>query len=68
MCGIAGIFGDCEGADRRVVEAVNAIRHRGPDEISFHNEDSCHLGIARLSIVDVENGHQPSYNEDHSII
>src|SRR5258706_1580220 len=44
-----------------------ALRHRGPDdEGSVHNDDVT-LGMRRLSIIDLEGGHQPIHNEDSQI-
>ena len=57
MCGIAGCFG---GKD---VETVNrmldAMEHRGPDDRGIYTHNNTVLGHTRLSIVDVDGGHQP---------
>jgi asparagine synthase (glutamine-hydrolysing) len=46
-----------------------AMVHRGPDDegVYLDNEAGCGLGARRLSIIDVEGGHQPLSNEDGSI-
>lgn len=69
MCGIAGIM-DLRG-DRRIDR--NALRrmtdtliHRGPDSSGYFIDDDIALGFRRLSIIDLEGGDQPIYNEDHS--
>jgi hypothetical protein len=41
----------------------DAIRHRGPDDFGFYHDSWAHLGQRRLSIVDIEGGHQPMSNE-----
>jgi asparagine synthase (glutamine-hydrolysing) len=43
--------------------------HRGPDDEGLYLDDEggCGLGARRLSIIDVEGGHQPLSNEDGSI-
>jgi asparagine synthase (glutamine-hydrolysing) len=41
--------------------------HRGPDDEGIHIDDGIGLGMRRLSIIDIENGHQPICNEDGSI-
>jgi asparagine synthase (glutamine-hydrolysing) len=70
MCGIAGIvdFGvtrsDLRPAIRRM---TSALAHRGPDEFGFHSEPSVALGHRRLSIIDLESGQQPLYNEDRTM-
>lgn len=42
-----------------------SIVHRGPDEEGYYVDESISLGFRRLSIIDVEHGHQPlSYQEE----
>jgi len=70
MCGIAGIynFETGEQADVRVLnDMLEVIRHRGPDDHGIHANGEFALGMRRLSIIDLEGGHQPIYNEDCSI-
>jgi len=45
------------------------LRHRGPDDEGAHTDSSTgvSIGIRRLSIMDVEGGHQPLCNEDRSV-
>ena len=70
MCGIAGVF-DLRGQreiDRAVVERMNDVLfHRGPDEGGTHFEPGVGLGHRRLSIIDLESGQQPLFNEDGSV-
>jgi asparagine synthase (glutamine-hydrolysing) len=40
-----------------------AIRHRGPDDFGFYHDARAHLGQRRLSIIDIDGGHQPISNE-----
>jgi asparagine synthase (glutamine-hydrolysing) len=42
---------------------AEAIRHRGPDDFGFYHDAWAHLSQRRLSIVDIEGGHQPMSNE-----
>lgn len=71
MCGIAGAL-DLE--DRRSFPSVRleamgaAIGHRGPDEHGSFLEPGIALHNRRLSIVDLENGQQPVFNEDKSVV
>lgn len=66
MCGIAGFAG---GGTREVLEAMTGtLVHRGPDEAGFHLDGEVGLGIRRLSIVDVEGGHQPLSSEDGQVV
>jgi asparagine synthase (glutamine-hydrolysing) len=41
--------------------------HRGPDDEGVYLGEGIGLGMRRLSIIDVEGGHQPVSNEDGSI-
>lgn len=65
MCGIAGIArSDGIPASRPLLEKMTrALIHRGPDDEGFFYEHegsaSVGLGFRRLSIIDVEGGHQP---------
>jgi asparagine synthase (glutamine-hydrolysing) len=49
---------------------AGSIRHRGPDDEGFHFDDrpgcGVGLGFRRLSIIDLQTGHQPIANEDES--
>jgi asparagine synthase (glutamine-hydrolysing) len=71
MCGITGIV-DMRGerpVDEALLRAMNGvIGHRGPDGDGFHFEPGVGLGHRRLSIIDLEGGKQPLYNEDHSVV
>ena len=67
MCGICGIFHYRRDEDvpRPLVEAMaTSIRHRGPDDEGFHFDGRIGFGFRRLSIIDLETGHQPLANED----
>lgn len=47
---------------------LSALVHRGPDgQGEFHNEHVA-MGMRRLSIIDLEGGWQPLYNEDKSLV
>src|SRR3989442_5470474 len=69
MCGIAGIVGlrgqPVEGSEIRSMCAVMA--HRGPDDEGLYLGNGVGLGMRRLSIIDLETGHQPLSNEDGTI-
>lgn len=68
MCGIVGIArrpGTGASSIRPTLERMaDTIVHRGPDDVGFVIQDDAGLGIRRLSIVDVEGGHQPFVSED----
>ena len=70
MCGICGIFepGSQAVIERAVLKRMaDTIRHRGPDDEGFYNCAGVGLAHRRLSIIDVEGGHQPLSNEDGTI-
>ena len=70
MCGIAGIYNPERGAavDPECLQRmIHIIRHRGPDDSGTYVSGNLGLGHARLSIVDLEGGHQPMSNEDGSL-
>jgi asparagine synthase (glutamine-hydrolysing) len=71
MCGIAGIYDAKRNQpiEQSLLEAMaNELLHRGPDELTCFVHDNIGFGFRRLSIVDVQNGHQPFYNEDQSVV
>jgi len=46
---------------------TDTLIHRGPNDEGFHISGPVGLGHRRLSIIDLEGGHQPLANEDYSI-
>jgi len=70
MCGISGLF-DLQGGGgiRRetLLEMADTIRHRGPDDSGVYVCGPIGLAHRRLSIIDLEGGHQPLSNEDGTI-
>ncbi|MDB5272156.1 MAG: hypothetical protein JWO58_523 [Chitinophagaceae bacterium] len=64
MCGICGTIGIFEKEEREiVVSRMNtAIMHRGPNESGWYSDDACTLAMQRLSIIDLDHGAQPKYN------
>jgi asparagine synthase (glutamine-hydrolysing) len=68
MCGIAGAF-RLDGADvpalpEHVLRSMtDVIEYRGPDDAGYVSGDGCSLGARRLSIIDVDGGHQPFADE-----
>lgn len=69
MCGIAGWCGSRHSQDSSVLlkNMLGAIVHRGPDDEGQYIEGPVALGIRRLSIMDVQGGHQPIPNEDRTV-
>ncbi len=68
MCGIAGIYTKDLPVDTQVVRAMTSqLYHRGPMDEGYLFKGDVGLGMRRLSIIDVDGGHQPIHNEDKSI-
>jgi len=66
MCGVAGWVG--HGDPELLRRMLETLHHRGPDEIGVWANDSAALGISRLAIIDVVNGHQPVFSPDGQIV
>src|SRR4249919_2456805 len=72
MCGICGVV-QIGGPPRQVVAAetldrmIDAMTHRGPDDRGSLLAPGVALGVRRLSIVDVDGGHQPFSNESGDV-
>ncbi|MGR3173288.1 MAG: asparagine synthase (glutamine-hydrolyzing) [Candidatus Scalindua sp.] len=61
MCGICGMVGK---SDADLIEAMcNSLLHRGPDDKGVFIDANVAIGSRRLSIIDLETGHQPLSNE-----
>ena len=69
MCGIYGYFDRAGGElDARALQAMDAsLRHRGPDDTGVWAMPGAAVGNRRLSIIDLEGGHQPFVSDDGRI-
>src|ERR1700744_5498431 len=71
MCGLAGIFNSREAApvSRDLLIAMrDRMIHRGPDGAGDFVAPGIGLAHRRLAILDLSGGHQPLFNEDHSVV
>lgn len=73
MCGITGIFNfkRKNPVDRIILEKMtDQISHRGPDGSGYYYDDEHGIGFGhrRLSIIDVEGGHQPMLTSDGNFV
>jgi asparagine synthase (glutamine-hydrolysing) len=67
MCGICGVVSPDAENNRLLIQKMCAvISHRGPDDEGIFAQSSVALGMRRLSIIDVQGGDQPIFNEDRS--
>lgn len=68
MCGICGIVktkGEISPDPVRLM--TEKLFHRGPDDEGFYFNKNVGFGFRRLSIIDLERGHQPMPNEDNTV-
>jgi asparagine synthase (glutamine-hydrolysing) len=73
MCGIAGWANlddksSSEGGEAVLHAMCERMKHRGPDSEGLWTGESVALGMRRLSIIDLQTGEQPFWNEDKSIV
>jgi asparagine synthase (glutamine-hydrolysing) len=70
MCGICGQFNYERMAPvslRDVQAMARSIVHRGPDDEGYYVNGPIGLGFRRLSIIDLEGGHQPMSDADETV-
>jgi asparagine synthase (glutamine-hydrolysing) len=70
MCGIVGFYNgqvETRVATARLRAMCESIVHRGPDDEGMFVAERVALGMRRLSIIDVDGGHQPIQNEDGAV-
>jgi asparagine synthase (glutamine-hydrolysing) len=70
VCGIAGLAAlDGAAVDPGPLPAMcDAMAHRGPDDAGTWSDGPVALGNRRLSIIDLEGGHQPMASEDGRVV
>lgn len=66
MCGFVGFVDKAKDKKKIIKDMADIIRHRGPDSDGYYLNDDCAIGFRRLSIIDLDGGTQPIYNEDKS--
>ena len=72
MCGICGIY----NFDQSPVDKINLLKMndamalRGPDDSGFYINNNVGMAMRRLSIIDINSGHQPmlSHNGEISVV
>ncbi len=68
MCGFCGFTGNTADKTVTLTHMMNTIIHRGPDSEGTHIDDQIALGFRRLSIIGLEDGAQPMYNETNDLV
>lgn len=68
MCGICGFTGEIVDQGSIIHNMAEVITHRGPDSDGYYTDNKIAMGFRRLSIIDLDAGHQPIYNEDKTLV
>lgn len=69
MCGIVGFSSNSLGNGKLIIKSMaDSISHRGPDSEGFFIEKNVTFGHRRLSIIDIEGGIQPFYDENNKYV
>jgi asparagine synthase (glutamine-hydrolysing) len=70
MCGICGQYnfkGKTPVDPETIRRMTDTLVHRGPDDEGYHVSGSLGFGFRRLSIIDLEGGHQPMSDQEQSV-
>lgn len=68
MCGICGFMGEIQNKTKVIENMAKLITHRGPDSAGFFVDKDISMGFRRLSIIDIDGGEQPIYNETNNLV
>ena len=70
MCGLVGslLLDRSRGPDPRMLTRMReSLRHRGPDDSGLYVQGRLGFGFRRLSVIDVEGGHQPMIDDETGV-
>ncbi len=69
MCGIAGFYYHQNNPDaaQRLQRMAAALEHRGPDDSGIFLHGNVGMAHTRLSIIDLEGGHQPLFDDSRGL-
>lgn len=68
MCGFVGFTNYIKDNGTVIADMMDKIVHRGPDSAGVYVDGDIALGFRRLSIIDIESGDQPMFNEDKTLV
>ncbi len=68
MCGFVGFTNEIKDNGTYLFPMMEKIAHRGPDSKGAYIDENIAMGFRRLSIIDLEDGNQPLFNEDGSLV
>ena len=63
MCGITGFIDESIQGDGLIQRMLDSLAHRGPDASTYQKFTNTYLGHRRLSIIDLNTGNQPMFND-----
>jgi len=64
MCGFVGFVSKDKDKKKIIKDMADIIVHRGPDSDGYYVNENVALGFRRLSIIDLDGGTQPIFNEN----
>ncbi len=67
MCGVVGYFGEGLGA-APLHALLQSMRERGPDGEGVFHDGALHMGMRRLSIIDLSGGGQPLRSRNNTVV
>lgn len=62
MCGFTGYINQTNVNKDTIKSMADRIKHRGPDDESYFQDNHASMGFRRLSIIDLAHGRQPMMN------
>lgn len=71
MCGISSIYRYSRVSESDITKLLamnDEMHYRGPDDRGVWNDDHCGMAQVRLSIIGLQKGKQPLFNEDKSLV
>ncbi|PIP35430.1 MAG: asparagine synthase (glutamine-hydrolyzing) [Desulfobacterales bacterium CG23_combo_of_CG06-09_8_20_14_all_52_9] len=67
MCGICGKIDPHGPSEEEIQRMAAVLSHRGPDDEGIFVRQNVGFGHRRLSVIAIEDGHQPMSNEDGNL-
>ncbi|TPR19307.1 asparagine synthase (glutamine-hydrolyzing) [Apilactobacillus timberlakei] len=64
MCGFCGYVNQSNISSDTIEKMSDRIKHRGPDDEQYFQDDNISMGFRRLSIIDLAHGGQPLFSKD----
>ncbi|EKK20606.1 Asparagine synthetase, glutamine-hydrolyzing [Fructilactobacillus florum 8D] len=68
MCGFCGYVNKNGIPKQTINEMANKIKHRGPDDDGYFQDENISMGFRRLSIIDLAHGAQPMFGDHETSV